>query len=170
MDGRVIGVILLIAFSSITVGSSAAQWRTVMDPITATILAVLPSLTSGAVPASLTDAYERLKAVIHRKWGAAAPVSRAIAAIEEDPTSKAQAAVLEEKVEAVKATEDVDVAQALRALVEQMKAHGIESEAVARIQFTITGGTLTGIIGAQSVTISNLRIEPPVPFNVRPPR
>ena len=54
------------------------------------------------VKSGVKDAYEGLKAVIRRKWGEAAPISKAIAAIEEDPTSKAQAAVLEEKVAAVK--------------------------------------------------------------------
>src|SRR5712691_10518683 len=96
-----------------------------MDPITAAILAVLPALATDMVKSGVKDAYEGLKAVIRRKWGNSAPISKAISAIEEDPTSKAQVAVLEEKVGAVKATDDADVAQALRQLVEQMKAHGI---------------------------------------------
>jgi len=70
----------------------------VMDPITTAILAVLPALASDMVKSGVKDAYEGLKAVIRRKWGDAAPISKAIAAIEEDPNSKAQAAVLEEKV------------------------------------------------------------------------
>jgi hypothetical protein len=113
-----------------------------MDPITAAILAALPALASGLVESGVKDAYEGLKAVIRRKWGDTAPISKAISAIEEDPNSKAQAAVLEEKVSAVKATDDADVAQALHRLVEQMKAHGIGGEAVARIQFNMSGGVL----------------------------
>ena len=68
-----------------------------MDPITTAILAVLPSLASDVVKSSVKDAYEGLKAVIRRKWGDTAPISKAISALEEDPNSKAQAAVLEEK-------------------------------------------------------------------------
>ncbi len=63
-----------------------------MEPITAAILAVLPGLASDAVK----GAYEGLKAVIRRKWGEGAPIAKAITALEEDPSSKAQAAVLEE--------------------------------------------------------------------------
>ena len=120
-----------------------------MDPITAAILAVLPALASDVVKSGVKDAYEGLKAVIRRKWGDAAPISKAIAAVEEDPKSKAQAAVLEEKVGAVKATEDAEVAQALHQLVEQMKTHGIGGEAVARIQFTMSGGVVQGVAGVR---------------------
>jgi disulfide oxidoreductase YuzD len=79
----------------------SAEEEGVMDPITAAILAVLPALASDVVKSGVKDAYEGLKAVIRRKWGDAALIIKAIAAIEEDPTSKAQAAVLEEKVGAV---------------------------------------------------------------------
>jgi disulfide oxidoreductase YuzD len=60
-----------------------------MDPITSTILAVLPCLASDMIKSSIKDAYEGLKAVIRRKWGNAALISKAITAIEEDPKSKA---------------------------------------------------------------------------------
>jgi hypothetical protein len=130
----------------------------VMDPITTAILAVLPALASDMVQSGVKDAYEGLKAVIRRKWGDAAPISKAIAAIEEDPKSKGQAAVLEEKVSAQKAGEDPEVAQALRALVEQMKTHGIGGEAVASIQLNISGGTQTGIIGVHNVSAGNITI------------
>jgi hypothetical protein len=127
-----------------------------MDPITAAILAVLPALASDMVKSGVKDAYEGLKAVIRRKWGESAPISKAIAAIEEDPSSKAQAAVLEEKVGAVKATDDAEVAQALRQLVEQMKAHSIGGEALARIQFNMSGGVVQGVAGAENVQIGSM--------------
>src|SRR4051794_39176264 len=104
-----------------------------MDPITAAILAVLPALASDVVKSGVKDAYEGLKEVIRRKWGDSAPISKAITAIEEDPKSQAQAAVLQEKVGAVKASEVAEVAQALRVLVEHMKSHGIGGETVARM-------------------------------------
>src|SRR5947209_20633025 len=115
-----------------------------MDPITTAILAALPALSSDVVRSGVKDAYEGLKAVIRRKRGDTAPISKAISAIEEDPGSKAQAAVLEEKVAAVKATDDAEVAQALRQLVDQMKTHGIGGEAVARIQVNMSGGAGQG--------------------------
>jgi hypothetical protein len=132
-----------------------------MDPITAAILAVLPALASDVVKSGVKDAYEGLKAVIRRKWGDTAPISKAISAIEEDPNSKAQAAVLEEKVSAVKAIDDAEVLQALHQLVEQMKTHGIGGEAVARIQFNMSGGVVQGVAGAENVQIGSMTFGAP---------
>ena len=132
-----------------------------MDPITTAILAVLPALASDVVKTGVKDAYDGLKAVIRRKWGDNAPISKAISAIEEDPKSKAQAAVLEEKVGSVKATGDAEVAQALHQLVEQMKTHGIGGEAVARIAINISGGTVQGVVGAENVSIGSMSFGVP---------
>ena len=132
-----------------------------MDPITAAILAVLPTLASEMGKFGCKDAYEGLKAVIRRKWGDAAPISKAISAIEEDPNSKAQAATLEEKVAAVNATDDAEVAQALHKLVEQMKTHGISGEGVARIRFNMSGGVVQGVAGAENVQIGSMTFGAP---------
>ena len=132
-----------------------------MDPITAAILAVLPALASDMVKSTVKDAYEGLKAVIRRKWGDTSPISHAISAMEADPKSKAQSAVLEEKVTAVRATEDADVTEALRLLVEQMKTHGIGGEAVARIQFNMSGGVVQGVAGAENVQIGSMNFGAP---------
>jgi hypothetical protein len=132
-----------------------------MDPVTTAILAVLPALASDTLQSAVKDAYDGLKAVIRRKWGESAPISKAIAAIEEDPDSKAQKAVLEEKVEAVKAAQDPEVARALQKLVEQMKAHDIGGETVAKIQFNISGGVVQGVAGAETVTIGSMSFGAP---------
>jgi len=66
-----------------------------MDPITTTILAALGMMGSELIKSGVKDAYDNLKAVIRRKWGETAPISKAITAIEEDPESTAPAAVLE---------------------------------------------------------------------------
>jgi disulfide oxidoreductase YuzD len=133
-----------------------------MEPITAAIVAAVQSLASSdVVKAGVKDAYEGLKAVIRRKWGDAAPISKAITAIEEDPKSKSQAAVLEEKVGAVKAAEDAELAQALQQLVEQMKTHGIGGEAVAKIQFNMSGGVVQGVAGAENVQIGSMTFGAP---------
>jgi hypothetical protein len=132
-----------------------------MDPITTAIIAVLPALASDVVKAGVKDAYEGLKAVIRRRWGDAGPITKAISALEEDPKSKAQAAVLEEKVGAVHATADAEVAQALHRLVEQMKTHGIGDEAVAKIQFNMTGGVVQGVAGAGTLQIASMTFGAP---------
>ena len=132
-----------------------------MDPITTAIMAALGVMGSEVIKSGVKDAYEGLKAVIRRKWGEGAPISKAISAIEEDPTSKAQAAVLEEKVAQVKATDDAEVARALRHLVEQMKAHGIGGDAVAKIQFNMSGGVVQGVAGAGTVQIGTMSFGTP---------
>jgi phosphoribosyl-ATP pyrophosphohydrolase len=132
-----------------------------MDPITTTILAVLALIGSEVVKSGVKDAYESLKAVIRRKWGEAAPISAAIAAIEENPSSKVQAAVLEEKVEAVKATSDAEIAQALYKLIEEMKKHGVGGDAVAKIRFIMTGGVVQGVAAAENVQIGSMNFGAP---------
>ena len=132
-----------------------------MDPITTTILAALGVMGSELIKSGVKDAYDNLKAVIRRKWGEAAPISKAITAIEEDPQSKAQAAVLEEKVAAVKATADAEVAQALQKLVQQLKTEGIGGAAVARIQFNMSGGVVQGVAAAENVQIGSMTFGAP---------
>jgi hypothetical protein len=132
-----------------------------MDPITTAILAAVSPALTDVAKSGIKDAYEALKAVIRRKWGDTAPISKAISAIEEDPNSKAQAAVLEEKVGAVKATDDAEVAQALQQLVEQMKTHGVGGEAVAKMQINISGGVVQGVVGAENVTVGSLNFGTP---------
>jgi hypothetical protein len=132
-----------------------------MEPITSAILAALPALATDTVKSTVKDAYEGLKAVIRRKWGDTGPITKAITSLEEDPNSKAQAAVLEEKVLAAKAAEDAEVVQALHGLVEQLKTHGIGGEAVARIQFNMSGGVVQGIAGAENVQIGSMTFGVP---------
>jgi hypothetical protein len=132
-----------------------------MDPITTTILAALGVMGSEVIKSGVKDAYDNLKAVIRRKWGETASISKAITAIEEDPQSKAQAAVLEEKVAAVKATADAEVAQALHTLVELLKTEGIAGQAMARIQFNMSGGVVQGIAAAENVQIGSMTFGAP---------
>ena len=133
-----------------------------MDPITTTILAALGVMGSEVIKSGVKDAYDNLKAVIRRKWGETAPISKAITAIEEDPQSKAQAAVLEEKVAAVKAIADAEVAQALQKLVQQLKTEGIGGAAVARIQFNMSGGVVQGVAGTENVQIGSMTFGAPL--------
>jgi prophage DNA circulation protein len=124
-------------------------------------MAVLPALAADTVKSTVKDAYDGLKAVIRRRWGETAPIAKAITALEEDPQSKAQAALLEEKVGVVKATEDAEVAQALHRLVEEMKSHGVGSDVVAKIQFNMSGGVIQGVAAAENVTIGSITFGTP---------
>lgn len=132
-----------------------------MEPITAAIVALVPELATDTLKSAVKAAYEGLKAVIRRKWGASGPI-KAIAALEDDPKSKAQAGVVEEKIRAVNANEDCEVLEALRQLVEQMKAHGIGGEVTEKIQINISGGTaVQGVMGAERVEIGSMTFSAP---------
>jgi hypothetical protein len=121
-----------------------------MEPITAAIVAALPALASETVKSGVKDAYEALKAVIRRKWGETAPISKSISALEEDPKSKAQAAVLEEKARAVNAAADPEVADVLKQLVNRLDAHGIN------VQVTMSGGQVVGPVGGGIINIGSI--------------
>jgi len=113
-----------------------------MDSITTAVMAVLPQLASDTLSDAVKSAYEGLKAVIRRKFGEAAPISKALTAAEADPSSEAQAGVLAEKVAAAKATDDQEVMQALKSLEEKLNAKGIGGR-------SITGGQQKGIIQSE---------------------
>jgi hypothetical protein len=132
-----------------------------MDPITTAIVAALPALASGLVTSGLKDAYQGLKAVIRRKFGESSQVSKAVEALEADPGSKGQAAVLQEKVAVAHASEDPDVMKALAELVNTLKEAKIGGEAVSNIKIAITGGTVSGVIGAQQVTVGSMTFGAP---------
>jgi len=132
-----------------------------MDPITTAIVAALPALASDLMKASVKDAYEGLKAVIRRKWGEASPTTKAVEALESNPHSKGQAAVLAEHIAATNATADADVMHALSKLVDELKKEGVGGKAVAAITINITGGTQQGIIGAEHVSVDSLSFGVP---------
>jgi disulfide oxidoreductase YuzD len=93
-----------------------------MDPITTAIVATLPALASDMVKSTVKDAYDGLKAVIRRKWGEASPVAKAVDALEANPKSQGQAAVLAESVAEAKADKDAGVMEALSKLVDELKS------------------------------------------------
>ena len=137
------------------------NWEESMDPITTAILSVVPALAADVVKSGVKDAYEGFKAVIRRRWGETAPISKAIAAVEQDPTSKAQAAVLEEKVTAVNASKDVEVAKALHQLVVKMRENNVGTDAISRIQFNMSGGVVQGISGSENVQVGSMTFGTP---------
>jgi len=128
-----------------------------MDPITAAIVSALPALATDAIK----SAYEGLKAVIRRKWGETSPIAKAVTGLEDDPTSKAQVAVLEEKVGAVNAVDDSEVLQALHKLIKEMRSHYVGGEQLARFQFNMSGGIVQGIAGAEKVNMGAMNFGTP---------
>jgi disulfide oxidoreductase YuzD len=127
-----------------------------MDPITTAILATLPVLASDIFKTSVKDAYEGLKAMIRRKWGDSSPVAEAVDALEANPKSKGQAAVLSENIAAANAMADTEVMQALGKLVDELKKEGIGGKAIDGIRINITGGSVQGVVGAENVSIGSM--------------
>jgi hypothetical protein len=132
-----------------------------MDPITTAVVAALPALASDLVKSSVKDAYEGLKAVICRKWGATSAVAKSVDALEANPKSKGQASVLAENVAAAKATSDAEVMQAVAKLVDELKKAGLGGKAVAAIDIKITGGTVQGVVGAENVSVGSMSFGSP---------
>jgi hypothetical protein len=128
-----------------------------MDPITTAIVAALPALATDAVK----SAYTGLKAVIERKWGEGSPLSKAVNALEEDPESKAQVGVLQEKVAATRAVEEPDILQPLKTLVDALQANAVGGSSVASINFTMSGGKVEGVAGAGTVNIHSMTFGAP---------
>jgi hypothetical protein len=132
-----------------------------MDPITTAIVAVLPALASDLVKSSVKDAYEGLKAVIHRKWGHTSPLAESVDALEASPKSKGRVTALAEHVATANAMADTEVMQALGKLIDELKQEGIGGEAVARIAINISGGTVQGVVGAENVSIGSMSFGVP---------
>jgi hypothetical protein len=122
-----------------------------MDSITAAILTALGGLSHTAVK----DAYNGLKGLIARKFGADSRVSRAIEDLEAQPESEGRKAVLQEEVAVAGALNDAEVAAAVRALLEQTDAGGARVQAYASGERSVAvGGSLhssTIVTGDQPV-------------------
>jgi uncharacterized protein (DUF885 family) len=128
-----------------------------MDPITDAIMAVLPALASDVLKSSVKDAYEGLKEIIRRKCE---PVAKAVEAVEANPKSKGQVAVLAENVAETNATGDAEIMRALAKLVDELKKEGVGGK--AGIDINISGGTVQGIVGAQSVSVGSMSFGAPL--------
>jgi hypothetical protein len=98
-----------------------------MEPITFTAilaaLSVIAAGAGGAVGQNLaTDAYEKLKATLRRRFGDDSDVVEAVDKLEQKPDSKGRKQTLQEEVEASGADQDPEVREAAQELLDQVKA------------------------------------------------
>ncbi|RMF37505.1 MAG: hypothetical protein D6759_02260 [Chloroflexi bacterium] len=100
-----------------------------MDPITTIVTAV----TAGAVAATketvgqaVKDGYAGFKALLLRKFGEKTDLQGALQGVEKKPDSDARKAVLKEELEAAGAGQDGEVVRQAQALLDLLKAHGLE--------------------------------------------
>jgi hypothetical protein len=97
-----------------------------MEPITFTaIVAALGIIAEGAGRAVgqnlATDAYEKLKATLKRKFGDDSEVVKAVDTIEDHPKSDWRQGMLKEKLEHAGADQDPEVRQAAQELLDRIK-------------------------------------------------
>lgn len=108
-----------------------------MDPISTAIIAALTAGVVGGVSdvgkKLIGDAYEAIKVIIKRKFGAESKVIKAVGELEENPDSQARKSVVAEEVKAVKADEDSEILAAAQALLDKIKAQPGGSEQIQMI-------------------------------------
>lgn len=97
-----------------------------MDPITAAIVAAVSAgAISGLTEASktaITDAYNKLKTLLSKKFGSESDVLHAVNEVEAKPASAGRKATLQEEVAAAKADQDQEVLQTAQMLLHLLQA------------------------------------------------
>lgn len=97
-----------------------------MDPITAAIMAAVSAGAIGGLTemskTALTDAYEKLKALLVKKFGKESEVVQAVEQVEARPASNARKALLAEEVAAVKADQDNELLAGARTLQQVLQS------------------------------------------------
>lgn len=116
-----------------------------MDPISASLLAALPTLAEPLVK----DVYEGVKALIVRKLGGGNKVSTAIEATEEEPDSEGQKIVLQEQIKKAKLADDAEIVKAAEALLAKIKEVGGNTN----VRITASGH---GAVAAQNISGSTI--------------
>jgi hypothetical protein len=101
----------------------------VMDPITTAILAALAKLADPAIK----DAYDGLKAIIKKKFGAHHEVVQAVENLEKKPDSIGRRETLKEEFVGSGATADAEILAAARSLLENLKKQPGGQEIVQQI-------------------------------------
>jgi hypothetical protein len=89
-----------------------------VDPITGAVTGALGKLAEPAVK----DAYEALKALIVRRFGAAGAVAKAVETLEAQPHSATGQAVLAEEITASAAAKDAELLRLADLLAEKVRS------------------------------------------------
>ncbi len=128
-----------------------------MDPITAAIVAALAAgVVSGTTKVGeqvISDAYNQLKELLKKKFGAKSKVIAAVKELEANPKSAARKEVLKEEVTAVKADQDKDLVKLAQSLLKNINAltggSQIIQTAIGDQNIQITGSSNTVTTGVQ---------------------
>ena len=93
-----------------------------MDPITAAIVAAISAGVTKVGEQIISDAYNILKDLLGKKFGAKSKVVKAVKELEANPKSAARKEVVREEVAAVKADQDQELLQIAQSLLKSLKA------------------------------------------------
>ncbi len=126
-----------------------------IDPVSAALIAAaVAAATSSLNDVSKTavlDAYEALKAAIHKRFGAEHPVSKAVEAIDAKPTSKGRQETLIEEITDAGADQDKELltlAEPIHLILEK------QAKDNATVQQIISGNyNAVSVSGDASVTV-----------------
>jgi hypothetical protein len=116
-----------------------------MDPITGAIVAALTALAEPAVK----DAYAGLKAVIVRRFGRGAEVTKAVKTLEAKPDSPGRRAALAEEIAASGAAQDQELLRLAQLLAERAQAGTTTSTVHQQVQ-----GDRNVVSGTGDITIN----------------
>jgi hypothetical protein len=100
-----------------------------MDPISTAILAALAKLAEPAIK----DAYDGLKAIIKRKFGAHHEVVQAVESLEKKPDSVGRREMLNEEMASSGVAADTEILAAAHSLLENLKNQPGGQEIVQQI-------------------------------------
>ena len=121
-----------------------------METVTTAILAALGKLGTKAVQ----DAYEGLKALVQRKFGAESDLADALKKLEKKPDAEGRQLTLKEEVAAAEADKDTELVQAAEALLAAVKAQPGGEEAVRQIVKQKVTGDNNIFSGTGNVTVT----------------
>src|SRR5215203_5288220 len=120
-----------------------------MDPVTTAILAAAPALASDLVSDAVKSTYHEIKEIIRRRWGTDSAIDEAIANIEDNPTSKGRALILEEEITRTEALSDPELMHAVYHLIDLLKQENLHRGVTEGVNIEISGGTVQGVIGSK---------------------
>lgn len=127
-----------------------------MDPISTAIVSAVAASIGKVGGEAIVDAYNGLKALIIRKYGADSKVAKAVDEVEANPESKSRPAVLSEEVVAAKADQDQELLAAAQALLDQIKTQ----PGGAQIVQTVTGSYNAVAVDHSTATV-NVNVPKP---------
>jgi hypothetical protein len=121
-----------------------------METLTTAIIAALGNMGVKAVG----DAYEGVKALVQRKFGAESDLADALKKLEQKPDAQGRQITLKDEAEAAGADKDAEIIKAAEALLAEIKKQPGGAEAVRSIVNQQVSGSGHIFSGSGNVTVT----------------